>query len=99
MSAELADHAQHVRSADIGMTGERYLPLWRENPHFGVVPRGLGWQHEGRLGVVELTGDRLHLLCRQPLCLGKHSELVASKACVRKHVDRVVSISHCVNLS
>ena len=57
---------QNKGRADIGMTGERHLGARRENANLRRMRRILRRQDEGRFRKIELGGDRLHLLGRQP---------------------------------
>ena len=78
---------QHEGGADIGMAGERQLGLGREDAHLGRVRGILGRQHEGRLGEVELGGDRLHLRGLEALRIGDDGQRVAAESAVGEDVD------------
>ena len=78
---------QHEGRADIGMAGERHLGLGREDADLGGVGRVLRRQHEGRLGEVELGGDRLHLLGGQALGIGHDGQRIAAESAVGEDVD------------
>jgi len=69
------------------MAGERHLRLGGEDADLGGVLRILRRQHEGRLGEVELGGDRLHLLGRKAPCVGKHGQRVAAEFPVGENID------------
>ena len=77
---------QHEGRADVGMAGERHLGLGREDPDLGGMRRVLRRQHEGRLGEVELGGDRLHLLGGQASGVGHDGQGIAAEPAVREHV-------------
>src|SRR5207244_2976941 len=76
------------------MAGERKLAGPVEDPYVRGV-RGIpGRQHEGRLGVIELRGDRLHLLGGEPARVGNDGERVARERPIGEDVDREVGVAH-----
>ena len=52
---------QHISGTDIRMPCERNLCRPGEYAHPCRIPGIVGWQDEGRFGIVELGGDALHL--------------------------------------
>ena len=51
-------------------------------------------QHESRLGIIELAGNRLHLRGREPLGIKHHSKRIAAKRAVGEHVHSNVTTLH-----
>ena len=84
---------EHDGGADFGLAGEGHLMGAGEDAHarrVGGVGRG---QHEGRLAVVHLGGERLHLRIAQAPRIGENGELVAAEAGFREDVDSLVGIA------
>jgi hypothetical protein len=77
----LPDRREHMGRAHRGMPGKRNLPSRREDAHAPGVGRIIGRKDEGRLRVVELASDRMHLLCSQPARIRQHRKLIAAKWC------------------
>ena len=85
---------QHEGGADIGMAGEGQLGLGREDADLGGVRRVLRRQHEGRLGEVELGGDRLHLLGREAFGVENDGQRIAAELPVGENVDGLERTFH-----
>jgi len=85
---------QHESGADIGMAGKRKLPVHGEDAHLRIV-RGIARrQHEGRLRIVELGGNRLHLRGRQPAGIEHHGERIAAEGAIGEDIDGDVTALH-----
>ena len=84
---------QH-RGADGGMAGEWQLLAGREDAH----PRGVGGlvrrQHEHRFRQVELLGDPLHGVARQPVAIEHDRKRVAAHPGVGEDVKQGVAARH-----
>ena len=76
--------------ADGRVAGHRKLAPRREDAHAPVVRRVVGRQHEGRLRQVELFGDGLHRLGRQPAPVRENGQGVPAERAVCEHVNAVV---------
>src|SRR4029078_12316278 len=62
--------------------------------HLGVIGLVARRQHEGRLGIVELGCDRLHLRRRQSAGIDPDGERFAAEGTVSEHVDGDVAALH-----
>ena len=76
------------------MAGERDLRVHGEDANLRVVGAIGRRQHEGRLGIVELGGDRLHLRRRQPAGIEHDGERIAAEGAVGEDVDGDVTPLH-----
>ena len=85
---------QHEGGADIGVACKRKLPVHREDANLRVVG-GIGRrQHEGRLRIIELGGDRLHLFGRQPAGIEHDGEWITAEGTIGENVDSDVAPLH-----
>src|SRR6185295_20345083 len=76
------------------MAGERQLAARSEDsdpPGMGRIVRG---QDEGRFRIIELFGNRLHRLGRQPARIGEDRELVAAERRVGENVEGHEIVPH-----
>ena len=76
------------------MACERKLPVHREDAHLRVVGRVGRRQHESRLRIIELAGDRLHLFGRQPAGIEHHAERIAAEGAVGENVHSDITPLH-----
>src|SRR5205807_656874 len=81
---------EHEGGCDGRVAGHRELGAGGKDSHAPVVARVVGRQHEGRLRQIELFGDRLHRLGRQPTTVRDDGQRVPAERAIREHVNEVV---------
>ena len=91
--AKLARGGQGECGPDIGMPCERKLGGRGEDADSTRMTR-LRREHERGLGEVELPGDLLHELIREPGSLGENGHGIAPEADLREDVTDVVAVTH-----
>ncbi len=69
------------------MAGKRQFPRRRENAQPRAVRRRLRRQHEHRLGMIELAGDRLHRSRIEAVGVEHDRQRIAGKTPVGEHVE------------
>jgi len=85
---------QRPRRPDARVAGEGQLDGRGEDAQPVVRVRGGRRQHEGRLGQVELAGDRLHRRRVESFGIEHHGERVAGKRSGREHVEGDEAAGH-----
>ena len=79
--------SQDPRGPDRGMPGERHLARRREDADCRHAIRAGGRQHEHRLRLVHLAGDRLHLTVVEATAVEEHGQPVAGEDLLGEDVD------------
>jgi hypothetical protein len=64
------------------------------NPHLRIVGGLARRQHEGRLHVIELAGNGLHLRGRKPARIEHHRKRIAAEGAVSENVHGDIAPLH-----
>jgi hypothetical protein len=76
------------------MPREWNLDLRCKDANVGSVIELARGKHEGGLGIIEFSGDRLHLGWRKAFCIQNYRQWVAAEWSFREDIDGYVSSIH-----